>query len=417
MASLVTNKNDDTTTTNNLANMVDDPSFDTQLASPEEEKLIEEFKNKLNEKSLLDGPHADFPEVTGKYNLLRFLRGCDRDLKVSVELFEKHINLRKEFKLDEMREKMIKLFENKPLFGQGDLIHGEIVNKHCPNQLSAGTTPTGHVIIYIPTGDHDTYKLMEELTFEQLWQHKLEDLILRQIQMDRLTRKYNRLIKQVVIADCAGASMRNLNNKAYSAFDKDFNERALTATHVEYVGRIFLINAPAIVRTLFALARPMIPKRTRERVFIHGKDYRPYIMNQISTRTLSTLLSFRKAKDNEEDSNSMNGKNIEVKAGKVKEVFIEVDSTKISKISWKFNAETKDIMFSVLFYCNSNNNDGTLETPIVKETKILKADGEQTGEYVIKAGEEGLVLFKWSNKHSWWNSNKVSYALETVERK
>ena len=74
-------------------------------------------------------------------------------------------------------------------------------------------------------------------------------------------------------------------------------------------------------------------------------------------------------------------------------------------------------MFSVLFYCNSNNNDGTLETPIVKETKILKADGEQTGEYVIKAGEEGLVLFKWSNKHSWWNSNKVSYALETVERK
>ena len=67
----------------------------------------------------------------------------------------------------------------------------------------------------------------------------------------------------------------------------------------------------------------MIPKRTRERVFIHGKDYRPHIMNQISTRTLSTLLSFRKAKDNEEDSNSMNGKNIEVKAGKVKEVFIE----------------------------------------------------------------------------------------------
>ena len=62
-------------------------------------------------------------------------------------------------------------------------------------------------------------------------------------------------------------------------------------------------------------------------------------------------------------------------------------------------------MFSVLFYCNSNNNDGTLETPIVKETKILKADGEQTGEYVIKAGEEGLVLFKCFFKEFEFNTS------------
>eukprot|EP00943_MAST-04B_sp_MAST-4B-sp1_P007517 g7517.t1 len=402
--------------------MVDDPSWDTGLASPEEEKLVVEFRNILSEKSLLDGPHADFPEVTGDYNLLRFLRGCERDLKVAVELFEKHIALRKEFNLDKMRERMVKLLDTKPLFGQEDLIHGEVFAKYFPNQLSAGESPTGHVIIYIPEGDHDTYKLMEHLTAEQIWATKLEDLILRQIQMDRLSRKYNRLMKQVVIVDCAGATMRNINNKTWAALDKDFNDRALTATHVEYVGRIFLINAPSIVRTLFALARPLIPKRTRERVFIYGRDYRTHIMNQISTRTLSTLLSFRKAKDNEEENNSMEGKNIEVKAGKIKEVLIEVDGEKISQIKWKFHAVTKDIVFSALFYRNSNNNEtsnetGTVETPIVEETKVLKDHGEIIGEYNVKNGEEGLILFQWSNKHSWWNSNAFSYTLETVEKK
>ena len=134
---------------------------------------------------------------------------------------------------------MVSLLDEKPLFGQEDLIHGEIFAKHFPNKLSAGESPTGHIIIYIPEGDHYCDKLMEELTVEQIWQTRLEDLILRQIQMDRLSRKYKRLMKQLIIVDCAGASFRNINHKAWAALDKDFNDRALTATHVEYVGRIF----------------------------------------------------------------------------------------------------------------------------------------------------------------------------------
>lgn len=398
--------------------LVDDPSWDTQLASDKESKLVEELRNVLGSMSLLDGPHANFPEVTGEYNLLRFLRGCNGDVKEAANLFEKHINLRKEFNLDEMRDRMVSLLDEKPLFGQEDLIHGEIFAKHFPNQLSAGESPTGHIIIYIPEGDHYSDKLMEELTVEQIWQTKLEDLILRQIQMDRLSRKYKRLMKQVVIVDCAGASFRNINNKAWSALDKDFNDRALTATHVEYVGRIFLINAPAIVRTLYAMSKSLIPKRTRERVFIYGRDYRPHILNQISTRTLSTLLSFRKAKLNGEEGNNMHGKGVAVKAGTVKEVMLEADFKKISCVKWKFTAETKDIVFSVMFYCNSSNKkgeSGTIEIPIVEENKVTVADGESTGEYRMKDGEEGLILLRWSNKHSWWNSNNLSYQIEVVE--
>ena len=110
--------------------LVDDPSWDTQLASDKESKLVEELRNVLGSMSLLDGPHANFPEVTGEYNLLRFLRGCNGDVKEAANLFEKHINLRKEFNLDEMRDRMVSLLDEKPLFGQEDLIHGETFAKH-----------------------------------------------------------------------------------------------------------------------------------------------------------------------------------------------------------------------------------------------------------------------------------------------
>ena len=43
------------------------------------------------------------------------------------------------------------------------------------------------------------------------------------------------------------------------------------------------------------------------------------------------------------------------------------------------------------------------------------ADGESTGEYRMKDGEEGLILLRWSNMHSWWNSNKLSYSIDVVD--
>ena len=71
-----------------------------------------------------------------------------------------------------------------------------------------------------------------------------------------------------------------------------------------------------------------------------------------------------------------------------------------------------------MFYCNSSDKkgeSGTIEIPIVEENKVTVADGESTGEYRMKDGEEGLILLRWSNMHSWWNSNKLSYSIDVVD--
>ena len=56
-----------------------------------EKVMIEELKVELGT-LLTTGPHIEFPEVVGEYNLLRFLRGCEHDIPEAVKLFQKHIS-------------------------------------------------------------------------------------------------------------------------------------------------------------------------------------------------------------------------------------------------------------------------------------------------------------------------------------
>jgi hypothetical protein len=394
-----------------LALVEDDPSYDTGLATDEEKILIQALKVQLGT-LLTTGAHANFPEVVGEYNLLRFLRGCERNIPETVKLFHRHIAMRQKYKLDSIRDGCMKILDEYPKFGQLQLPHGAVWAEHFPNQLSAGNTPTGHVIIYFPEGDHDSRKLLEVLTREQVWETKLHDLILRQIQMDRLTRKYNRLIKQVVIVDIAGASMLNLKNPEWQSIDKDFNEECLTCTHVEYVGRIFVINAGWIVRRLYGMAKPTVPKRTRDRVFIHGQDYRQFMMDQINTRTLTALLSFRKAKDQSDDTNLRKATDFNLDAGKAKEVLVDIDPGKTSSVEWSFEATKTDIGFSAVFMRNAKEGEsGAVEVTLEPEKIYKKSEGTVRGLYKVEEGAAGLLLLRWSNKHSWWYSNTFSFEI------
>ena len=129
----------------------DDPTWETHLATPPETVQISTFKTQLGD-SLTIGPHANFPEVTGKYNLLRYLRGCSHNIEDACTLFNKHLEVREKYQLNDLRSKCIDILKETPLFGQRDLVHGEHFAAHYPAQLSAGSTPTGNVIIFIAPG-------------------------------------------------------------------------------------------------------------------------------------------------------------------------------------------------------------------------------------------------------------------------
>ena len=73
-----------------------------------------------------------------------------------------------------------------------------------------------------------------------------------------------------------------------------------------------------------------------------------------------------------------------------------------------------DIEFNVNFYRNARSDEkgisGTLTIPVQNKQKIQKNEGYQSGEY--QASESGLLLLRWSNEHSWWYSNSISYEVK-----
>ena len=252
----------------------------------------------------------------------------------ACEIFRKHLEVREQYNLDDVRDRMVQVFESKPMFAQCDLRHGDEWARHCPSQLSAGHTPNGHVIIYLPVGNTDTRSLMSVLSEQQILETYVDDMILRQIQVDRLSRKYNRLVKLLLIIDCAGLSARAVSHSEFQKGDKQRNDDLRQYTHVEYVGRILVINTPWIARRFWSLVKHTVPKRTRQRVFLYGADYRSQIMDQISLRTLSTLATFRKSKecsagaDAEGEGGICTGLTkgeLNVRAGKTHEIMVEVD--------------------------------------------------------------------------------------------
>ena len=56
-----------------------------------------------------------------------------------------------------------------------------------------GYTPQGHVIIFTPAGEHDTRGMLSEMTADDYFEYLMEELVRRQLQLEYLSRKHNRL--------------------------------------------------------------------------------------------------------------------------------------------------------------------------------------------------------------------------------
>jgi hypothetical protein len=294
---------------------------------------------------------------------------------------------------------------------------------------------------------------MSVLSEQQILETYVDDMILRQIQVDRLSRKYNRLIKLLLIIDCAALSSRAVTHSEFHKGDKQRNDDLRQYTHVEYVGRILVINTPWIARRFWGLAKHGVPKRTRQRVFLYGADYRAQIMDQISLRTLSTLATFRKSKEGGGEADAEGGEGgictglskcePTIPAGQAHEVMVEVDPATTRAVRWRFEVTTRDIKFSVSQFvmgggeggggagagaaatetaaaaaaAAAGGGDGSMgasEQMIVEESTVSVADGVTEG--VHEVGAEGLVTVRFSNKHSWMRGNSVKYEVEKIFR-
>eukprot|EP00746_Dinoflagellata_sp_MGD_P031434 gnl/MRDRNA2_/MRDRNA2_174716_c0_seq1.p1 gnl/MRDRNA2_/MRDRNA2_174716_c0~~gnl/MRDRNA2_/MRDRNA2_174716_c0_seq1.p1 ORF type:complete len:549 (+),score=105.63 gnl/MRDRNA2_/MRDRNA2_174716_c0_seq1:53-1648(+) len=302
----------------------------------------------------------------------------------------------------------------------------------------------GDVINYIPVIDFNKRKILEgEGLFEKYVEYIRNACVLREIELDRLSLEQRRLVRLVVIFDLHGCSMSSLYQPA---FDKRFEEdvsKFQQAMFAETIAFVHVINAPYFVTKFFNFIKGIIPARFLAKFQLqneNGSDNHEFLQDVGGLAQLEQLLLTRKGCTEEMD-NELAGEHT-IQAGQVFEKVIEIAPGQ--RIFWNFRVISgrdrllgvSDVEFSVVGYwygsheavskpiatdlaeasteasaCGNEKEDAPEDGNVLHAPVMVAASDDLTEGY-FDAVEEGIVLIRWSNHHSWTRRKNIWYSLE-----
>ena len=124
-----------------------------------------------------------------------------------------------------------------------------------------------------------------------------------------------------------------------------------------------------------------------------------------------------------------------ISAGAMHEVVVDLEVGTHAGVRWSFEVKTRDIKFAAVFYGNADEAaaaaapdagatdgesksgagdteaGGISENQIVPEKQIAAAAGTTSGAFQV-TNMSGLLILRFSNKHSWMRSNTVAWNVE-----
>jgi len=236
--------------------------------SPEQLKVLEEFRAAVTNMGCTNPPYDDA-------YLLRFLRARKFDLTKALQMWSNFIKWRQENNIDEIDQ-----------FAFTEL---EEVKKHYPHSYFR-TDRKGRPI-YI----------------ERVGQLKLQNLF-KVTTQDRLVKyycqSYERLLKDIfpgcskaagqpvaqtcTILDLKGGSMSMMSSQVYnfvqlaSKLGQDY--------YPEILGQMFIVNAPMLFTGVWAVIKPWIDEKTRNKIKILGSKYEKELFEVIDPQNLPDFL-------------------------------------------------------------------------------------------------------------------------------
>jgi hypothetical protein len=342
-------------------------------------------------------------------------------------------------------------------YDMSDLKHGTIAQKYVYCIPNCGYTPQGHIIIFTPAGEHDTRGLLKELTADEYFEYLMEELVRRQLQLEYLSRKHSRLIKMFQIVDCNGVGISHVSHTEVLGFSKRL--KVVLQTWPEGMAQVSIINTPWVVTNFWnGFLKYLFPVRSRRKFKMFGSQYRDEILHLVDPETLGKLLSRNHDSCDGSDGKVISG-TMELSAGTHKEVMLHIDPTMIG-IKIMIEVIKSDVEFSLKMYSNStNNNDGgggggggevkaedggggvgasrrrrsstsgssTSGCSIIPTIKIVEGKetiyrNDLTIDQLFENSDggggggdrSGLLMFDFSNKHSWVWSNSLKYSIEPL---
>jgi hypothetical protein len=427
--------------------------LEQRLANAHERELVQRLRTLLGS-SLTEGRHSHFPEVVGDIALLRYVRGTNSDLEQSAKLFNRHLAMRKLLNLDDVRDKYYPEISSRSnrnySYSQESLRWGQAVRAYLPMTLDAPLTERGDTICAFWYVSGRLAMLLETHGYKRVMQFTNEMTICRQIQLDLLSRKQQRLARVVILFHAPhGGAWRLATNGPTRDFFRRGNETlgyTMSSTIPGLLARGYVMDDSWGLRIFWNTIMTVLKGyyAPKFKLFGSGQENELIRINLLSRETLSYLAANRvlhnrlkwthiensnnsnnnNSNNNNSNNNNNNSKhNFQNDNGSVKtgeawlqeggefEVQIEIAPDEIGKVTWEFkcrcgtpvNFEARIVHMNYLENISNVENSGNVPETLVESKSVvpLRETRWHEGEYeydINSHSKPGLIVLRWVSK-------------------
>lgn len=238
--------------------------------TPEQQSAYAELLANLDSSKLLLAGHDD------RHTLLRFLKARQWNPQRAQQMYLDMAKWRQDTNVDK-------------LYAEFEFEHKETLQSIYPHFYHK-TDKFGRPLYIELLGKTYATKILELTDLDTMVKHHIKEweVFEREI-LPACSKMANRkIISNAVIIDLSGLHIMNFNRaaqrimKSVCKIDQDY--------YPEHLGQMFIVNAPFIFQSIWAVVSPMLEERTRRKIILLGGSYVDKVLSLIPKDNLPTVL-------------------------------------------------------------------------------------------------------------------------------
>jgi hypothetical protein len=329
----------------------------------------------------------------------RFLRGYKFDVARAAEALNRTLRFRRERGLDAIRARAKDMTQEQFPFAD------KMMAAH-PHTICHGYDRAGQPVSLERIGHTDPGRLTRLLTLEQLVEYHLYHMEMKAALAARLTAQRGRVVRMCKVMDLHGLGVRALHKQGLAYLKHVI---VLSQEHYpEMLGNLYVINAPWIFKTFWAMLRPLLNAATLEKIQILDGDFKDALLARIAPEHLPDwaggVCALHPAGCVRERDPDADLTRRVVAAGE--RFLARVAVTRGALVSWEFRTADKDIGFAA--WVEPAGGGGArveLRPPArVDAHRMLQSDG-------LRSEWDGDVVLEFDNSYSRFTAKQLLFAL------
>ncbi|XP_004086486.1 SEC14-like protein 2 [Oryzias latipes] len=377
--------------------------------SPKQAETLQQFRERIQD---------ILPQLPAQHDafLLRWLRARNFNLQKSEAMLRKHMEFRKQMKVDMLAN------EWRP---------PEVIEKYLSGGM-CGYDREGSPVWYDVIGPMDPKGLFLSASKQDFIKSKIRDCELLQKECNRQTERLGRNVESItMIYDVEGLGLKHLWKPAIETFGEILT--MFEDNYPEGLKRLFVIKAPKLFPVAYNLVKHFLCEATRDKIYILGANWQEVLLKYIDVEELPAIYG-GKLTDPDGDPRCRTRIN---HVGPVPPSYYVRDHVKVDYeqsitvnrassqqqdyeilfpgcvLRWHFASDGADIGFGVFLKAKKGEwkKAGEMEEIIPNQrynAHLVPEDGSLTCE------RPGVYVLRFDNTYSIFQAKKVSFTVEVL---